>query len=81
MSRRYVAEYDLRSVPYLAPSPSHPLNASLSDPLCFGSRHPNGANFALADGSVIYLNDSIDLDVFTALGTASGGETVNVDAP
>jgi prepilin-type processing-associated H-X9-DG protein len=75
----FTDQYDLRSVPYLSPSPDHPINASLSDPSCFGSRHPNGANFALADGSVVYLNDSIDLTVFTALGTASGGETVHVE--
>ncbi|HET6326435.1 MAG TPA: DUF1559 domain-containing protein [Planctomycetaceae bacterium] len=77
----FADRYDLRSVPYLAPSSDHPLNASLTDPACFGSRHPHGANFALADGSVVYLVNNIDLAVFTALGTASGGETVNVEAP
>jgi prepilin-type N-terminal cleavage/methylation domain-containing protein/prepilin-type processing-associated H-X9-DG protein len=73
--------YDLRSVPYLSPNPDHPLNGSLNDPACFGSRHRKGANFALADGSVVYLGDDIDLAVFTALGTASGGEAVHVEAP
>lgn len=74
-------EYDLRSVPYLMPDPSHPINGSPTDPSCFGSRHPNGAHFALADGSVVYLIDSIDSQVFTALGTPSGGEIVNMESP
>jgi prepilin-type N-terminal cleavage/methylation domain-containing protein len=73
-------DYDLRSVPYLSPSPDHPINASPSDPLCFGSRHPYGANFALADGSVVYIASSIDSTVFVALGTTSGGEAVYVEA-
>jgi prepilin-type N-terminal cleavage/methylation domain-containing protein/prepilin-type processing-associated H-X9-DG protein len=77
----FADEYDLRSVPYLSPTPDHPINASLTDPLCFGSRHPNGANFVLADGSVSYLANGLDVDVFTALGTASGGESVNADIP
>jgi prepilin-type processing-associated H-X9-DG protein len=75
----FTDEYDLRSVPYLLPDPNHPLNSSLVDPLCFGSRHPLGANFVLADGSCQFLNNSIDAQVFTALGTPSGGEAVNVD--
>ncbi len=77
----FANDYDLRSVPYLAPSSEHPINASLTDPLCFGSRHPNGANFVLVDGSVVYLAESIDSDVFLALGTAAGGESVNAEAP
>jgi prepilin-type N-terminal cleavage/methylation domain-containing protein/prepilin-type processing-associated H-X9-DG protein len=77
----FADEYDLRSVPYLSPSVSHPINASLTDPSCFGSRHPTGANFALADGSVVYLAEGIDQAVFMALGTAAGGESVNVESP
>jgi prepilin-type N-terminal cleavage/methylation domain-containing protein/prepilin-type processing-associated H-X9-DG protein len=75
----FADEYDLRSVPYLLPDGNHPINGSVSDPLCFGSRHPLGANFVLADGSCVFLNDSIDSQVFTALGTPEGGETVNLD--
>jgi prepilin-type N-terminal cleavage/methylation domain-containing protein/prepilin-type processing-associated H-X9-DG protein len=75
----FADEYDLRSVPYLLPDPEHPINSSLNDPLCFGSRHPQGANFTLVDGSCVFLNDSIDAQVFTALGTADGGETVSVE--
>jgi len=75
----FADEYDLRSVPTLLPDPNHPINGSLTDPNCFGSRHQVGANFVLADGSCQFLNDSIDLQVFTALGTPSGGETVTID--
>jgi len=75
----FADEYDLRSVPYLLPDPDHPINSSPSDPLCFGSRHPQGANFTLVDGSCVFLNDSIDAQVFTALGTIDGGEMVSVD--
>jgi prepilin-type N-terminal cleavage/methylation domain-containing protein len=72
-------QYDYRSVPTLMPSLAHPLNASLTDPLCFGSRHEMGAHFALADGSVCYLSNSIDIATYVALGTADGGEYVNLD--
>jgi prepilin-type N-terminal cleavage/methylation domain-containing protein/prepilin-type processing-associated H-X9-DG protein len=77
----FADEYDLRSVPYLLPDPNHPLNGSSTDPLCFGSRHQQGANFVLVDGSCVFLNDGIDPQVFTALGTPNGGEFVNVEAP
>ncbi|MDR0392037.1 MAG: DUF1559 domain-containing protein [Planctomycetaceae bacterium] len=30
----------------------------------FGSYHPNGANFTRADGSVFWINDDIDLNVY-----------------
>jgi len=34
----------------------------------FGSRHPGGAGFAMADGSTHFLSDSIDLAVYRLLG-------------
>ena len=42
----------------------------------FGSSHPGGANFALADGSVRFLSETISLMTFRALSTRRGGETV-----
>jgi prepilin-type processing-associated H-X9-DG protein len=42
----------------------------------FASRHPGGAHFAFADGHVAFLNDNINLTVYRALSTRSGGETV-----
>ena len=72
-------EYDYRSVPHLLPNRFHPINASETDPACFGSRHTGGANFVMGDGSVQFLNQIIDPRVFEALGTTDGNEIV--DAP
>jgi prepilin-type processing-associated H-X9-DG protein len=43
----------------------------------FGSYHPGGANFALADGSVRFVKGSTDYRVLGALGTRAGGEVVS----
>lgn len=45
--------------------------------LPFGSRHGGGANFCSGDGSVKYLPDSIDSNIFLALGSRNGDETVD----
>jgi len=42
----------------------------------FGSRHPAGTNFVFADGSAHLITETIDLDVYRALATRSGGEVV-----
>ena len=44
----------------------------------FFSHHPGGANFALGDGSVRFLNDSIDINLYRHLATISGGEVVTM---
>lgn len=44
------------------------------------SRHPGGVNVAMADGSVRFIKDSIDLRVWRALGTSSGSEVIAADS-
>lgn len=60
-----------------------PNDASDSDPdwaayeVSFSSRHPGGANFCAADGSVRFIAETIDLDIFSGLGTRANGEVVS----
>ncbi len=42
----------------------------------FRSKHPNGANFGLADGSVRYVNQAINLGTYRAAATWTGGEVL-----
>ena len=48
-----------------------------ADLLHYWSAHPGGANFALCDGSVRFIDYSIDEATFLALGSARGGELVD----
>ena len=41
------------------------------------SSHPGGANFARADGSIVYVSDQIDGRTFEAMGTRASGEVVS----
>ena len=42
----------------------------------FGSMHPGGANFALGDGSVRFIRQSIDMPTYRSLGSRNGGEVI-----
>ncbi len=42
--------------------------------ISFGSRHVGGANFAIADGSVRFISETIDAQAYSELGTRNGGE-------
>ena len=46
----------------------------------FWSRHPGGANFAFADGSVRFLKEKRPLSIFQAMATRAGGEVLSADA-
>jgi prepilin-type processing-associated H-X9-DG protein len=47
-----------------------------ANPEMYGARskHPGGVNVAMCDGSVRFVNDSIDLNTWRALSTIHGGE-------
>jgi prepilin-type processing-associated H-X9-DG protein len=45
----------------------------------FNSRHPGGAQFALADGSVRFVSESVQLGVYRALATVAGGEVAQLN--
>ena len=47
-----------------------------SNDLFFGSKHPGGAHFAMADGSVHFYVDSLDFVLFGELASRDGGEVV-----
>lgn len=42
----------------------------------FMSRHNGGSSFALVDGSVRFISQSLDLQVYRDLGTIQGGEVI-----
>ena len=44
------------------------------------SYHPGGVNALLADGSVKFLKNSINMNVYWGLGTKDGGEVISSDA-
>jgi prepilin-type N-terminal cleavage/methylation domain-containing protein/prepilin-type processing-associated H-X9-DG protein len=46
----------------------------LFNDIFFSSRHPGGANFCRADGSVGFVNETIDMETFKSLSTRDGGE-------
>jgi prepilin-type N-terminal cleavage/methylation domain-containing protein/prepilin-type processing-associated H-X9-DG protein len=43
----------------------------------FRSDHPGGLNFAMADGSVHFVSEDVDLDVYRSLATRNGDERFN----
>jgi len=46
----------------------------------FGSLHPGGANFLMADGSVRWIKETINISTYCALGSRNGNEVVSADA-
>jgi prepilin-type processing-associated H-X9-DG protein len=44
----------------------------------FTSAHPGGVQFAMTDGSVQFISDSISLALFRALGTRALGEVAEL---
>jgi len=44
------------------------------------SNHPGGVNVGMADGSVKFIKDTINLQSWWALGTRNGGESISADS-
>jgi len=44
------------------------------------SRHPGGVNTLFGDGSVKFIKDPVNLQVWRALGTRNGGEVISADS-
>jgi hypothetical protein len=59
------------------PTPIAATKANIGSVSNFRSNHPNGGLFLLCDGSVQFINDSIDMGTYTGLSTIQGGETVS----
>jgi prepilin-type N-terminal cleavage/methylation domain-containing protein/prepilin-type processing-associated H-X9-DG protein len=63
-------------VPMNAPKVPEGSAAFAAYEFSFGSRHQSGAAFAFGDGSVRYLQDSIDPAAYSALGSRNLGDQV-----
>jgi prepilin-type N-terminal cleavage/methylation domain-containing protein/prepilin-type processing-associated H-X9-DG protein len=46
----------------------------------FKCKHPGGANFLFADGSVHFLKQTISMQTYCALGSRNGGEVLSSDS-
>ncbi len=44
----------------------------------FGSYHPGGLNFALADGSVRFVSETINMEILSGLASIAGNESVQL---
>jgi prepilin-type processing-associated H-X9-DG protein len=70
-------DYGTANIPLnYMPEPPQPDN--WPDVTSFRSRHPGGANFCLADGSVCFINQTIEKALYRALATKAQGEAVQV---
>jgi prepilin-type N-terminal cleavage/methylation domain-containing protein/prepilin-type processing-associated H-X9-DG protein len=74
--------------PLLGPNPRYPncnlepWGGDMDAPGMYNlsSYHPGGANVAMADGSVRYLKDSVNMQTVWAIASRAGGEVVSADS-
>lgn len=52
------------------------VSAETQKELSFGSYHPGGCNATLGDASVRFVSETIDIDIWRAVGSRKGKETV-----
>ena len=71
-----VTESAFAPLNYLVPAGA-PAQAAIVERInAWGSNHTNGANFALADGSVRFVSNAIAQSTLLALATRAGGEVI-----
>ena len=79
---RFRINADQYTFGYYVGDPEAPAGAPktmLLNDLFFASKHPGGAQFCFADGSVQFLREDIDFDLFQNLATKAGGEEIPPD--
>jgi prepilin-type N-terminal cleavage/methylation domain-containing protein/prepilin-type processing-associated H-X9-DG protein len=54
-------------------------NSNNFDDISFGSNHTGGCNFALADGSVRFINQNINMNIYKAIASIKSGEIASPD--
>ena len=74
------------SIPSLLCATMDPINSTMTSPTIwtgfgpgtstFGSYHPGGANMALADGSVHFVSQAINLTLYQSLGPIADGTPI-----
>ncbi len=67
---------------YLSKNVTYPINSKFSlkwNDASFGSMHTGGCQFSRADGSVQFVSQSMDMNVYRAAASRSGGETFTID--
>jgi prepilin-type N-terminal cleavage/methylation domain-containing protein/prepilin-type processing-associated H-X9-DG protein len=64
----------------IPPNPPCTPTSTLTFPRMVGarSRHSAGVNAAMCDGSVHFVNNAVDYNTWNAMGSAQGGEVVNL---
>lgn len=73
------ASYAIKVIRYAINSPLDRENDGVPyNHLPMTSRHPGGGTFAMGDGSVQFLSQSINLSTYQALATCNGGEAVQL---
>jgi prepilin-type N-terminal cleavage/methylation domain-containing protein len=67
---------------YTSKNVTNPINSRFSSPwndASFGSQHSGGAQFARGDGSVQFVANSVDMNVYRSIGSRDGGEVFNLE--
>jgi prepilin-type N-terminal cleavage/methylation domain-containing protein len=66
---------------YTSKNVTNPINSrvSLWNDSSFGSQHTGGAQFARADGSVQFVSQSLDMNVYRSIASRDGGEVFNLE--